>query len=330
MKRWEVYTLIVLAALGAWAVVLYPPGTRVVRQERNPTPTADPTSEATVPVTLLFVGDIMLSRSVGDMMTVRSDWSWPFAAVASVTHAADLAFANLETTISMRGSVNGCGYCFRADPRVMEGLVFAGFDVLSVANNHMWDYGLPALEDTLSSLAANDIDAAGGGRVLNEARGPVIRTVRGTRIAYLAYTNILPASAQAAEARAGVNLYDPTRMTEDITRARSQADVVVVSFHTGTEYEPIHNADQERIYHGAIDAGADIIIGHHPHVVQDIEKYNGKWIAYSLGNFIFDQNWSDETRRGLMLTVTVIDGRITDVASRSVDISKRYQASLGR
>jgi len=239
-------------------------------------------------------------------------------------------FANLETTISERGTQNGCGYCFRADPKVVGGLVFAGVDVVSMANNHIWDYGRPALEDTLDYLAANDLSAVGAGRSLEEARGPVIRTVAGTRIAYLAYTNLLPASAQATDDHAGANIYDAGRMSEDITRARTIADVVVVSFHTGTEYETAHNPEQERIYHAAIDAGADMVVGHHPHVVQDIEQYKGKWIAYSLGNFIFDQNWSAGTRKGALLKVIVTDGEISSVATMSVDISAQYQVSSGK
>jgi poly-gamma-glutamate synthesis protein (capsule biosynthesis protein) len=206
--------------------------------------------------------------------------------------------------------------------------VYAGADVVSLANNHMWDYGLPALEDTLGYLATNDISAAGAGRTLEEARGPIVRTVGGTRIAYLAYTNILPESALATDVRAGVNLYNAIRMVADIARARTLADIVVVSFHTGTEYEVRHNADQERIYRSAIDAGADLVVGHHPHVVQDTERYKGKWIAYSLGNFVFDQNWSDATRQGMLLDVSVQNGEIVAVATRSVDISKQYQAML--
>ena len=114
-------------------------------------------------------------------------------------------------------------------------------------------------------------------------------------------------------------------MTQQVAQARKVADVVVVAFHTGTEYEPLHNARQERIYHAIIDAGADLVVGTHPHVVQDVESYNGKWIVYSLGNFVFDQNWSDETRKGLMLSVTVQSGHITEMTQIPVEISKQYQ-----
>ena len=324
MKRWQVCVIVLLLAACAWTVVSY--GRRDVDiVKRVPVSSPIPALQS---VTLLFTGDIMLSRSVGDQMMALHNWQWPFERIASVTRAADLTFGNLETTISTRGAKRGCGYCFRADPKAVEGLVRAGFDVLSVANNHIWDYGPDAFTDTLRYLAVNDISVTGGGRNAVEARAPVVRTVRDTRIAYLAYTDILPASAGALASRAGANIWDEQRMKEDVARARSLADVVVVSFHTGTEYEPLHNATQERIYHAIIDAGADLVVGTHPHVVQDVERYNGKWIAYSLGNFIFDQNFSDETRKGLMLSVAVSGGHITDVSRIPVDISKDYQVTI--
>lgn len=316
MRHWQVLVLVLAAGAAAWVTVAYPPGSRTFTQQNQGAATSPPATPDRVG-TLLFVGDIMLSRSVGDAMVARNDWVWPFARIASVTAAADLTFGNLETTVSVRGEQLGCGYCFRADPRVVGGLRAGGFDVLSVANNHIWDYGPDAFSDTLRHLSAADIAPVGAGRA------PLLRTVAGTRVAYLAYTDLLPASACTG----GVNCYDPVRMPEDIAAAAAAADVVVVSFHTGTEYQP-PDERQRRIYRAAIDAGADLVVGHHPHVVQATERYQGGFIAYSLGNFIFDQTFSAETMRGMLLTVTVADGRIAAIASSSVAISRQYQASL--
>lgn len=331
MRAWQFIVVLVLSASAVWLVISYPAHPRTIEYAlESPARVTETPKAASKSVSLMFAGDVMLSRSVGDTMLRLGNWNWPFANIASQTSVPDVMFVNLETPISLRGVAGGCGYCFRTDPRAIQGLVFAGIDVVSLANNHAWDYGLPALEDTLSYLAANDVSVAGAGRTLTEARGPVIRTVNGTRIAYLAYTDLLPVSAAATDVRAGVNEFDEGRMIEDISRARPQADVVIVSFHTGTEYETMHNTKQQHVYHAAIDAGADLVVGHHPHVVQDIERYNGKWIAYSLGNFIFDQNFSLATRMGMILDVTVTDGSIVNVATRSVDISKQYQASMSK
>lgn len=327
MKRWQVYVIVVLLAAAAWAVASFPPGSRVVRSISVivPSPTPRPVPRNAAPVKLLFTGDIMLSRSVGATIVASGDWRWPFEKIASVTSAADITFGNLETTISERGVKGGCGFCFRSDPRVIQGLTAAGFDVLSVANNHIWDYGRVAFTDTLGYLESVGIGPVGGNTDETRARAGIIREVRGTRIAYLGYTDLLGSSTMAGPDRPGINVYDAERMKADVTAAKALADVVVVSFHTGTEYELLHNAHQEMIYHAIIDAGADLVVGTHPHVIQDIERYNGKWIAYSLGNFVFDQNFSLPTRQGMMLSVTVIGGKISDVAQIPVDISKQYQ-----
>jgi poly-gamma-glutamate synthesis protein (capsule biosynthesis protein) len=277
---------------------------------------------------LMFVGDIQLSRAVGDHLIRIDDWSWPFARIASATQEADVMFGNLESVVSDRGGTAGCTYCFRADPRVIEGLTGAGFDVLSVANNHAFDYGRDAFADSLARLEAAGIVPVGGGITAARAREPAVFTVGDTSIAYLAYTDLLPAAACAVEGNPGVNCADAGRMADEITKADAMADLVVVSFHTGTEYGPVHDLRQERIYRAAVDAGADVVIGHHPHVIQDTERYRDGVIFYSLGNFIFDQGWSAPTMLGMLVDITVRDGAIEDIATRSVDISSRYQASL--
>lgn len=278
--------------------------------------------------TLLFAGDIMLSRSVGDLLAAKGDWRWPFRSIASVTAGADLAFANLETTVSTRGITAGCVYCFRADPRVVAGLTYAGFDVLSVANNHIWDYGAVAFTDTLANLASAGISAVGGGENGHAARAPIIRTVGTARVALLGYTNLLPASACAGEHKPGANCFDATTMAADIAGVRKQADIVVVSFHAGEEYHPEASDWQRRTYRAAVDAGADLVIGHHPHVPEPLERYGNGWIVYSLGNFIFDQNFSEETMRGLMLSVTLKGAAIDAVQELPIAISRQYQPSL--
>lgn len=319
--------LIGCAALGWAAAVLLRTMPREMVQLSRPVPSPTVVPASTASVSLVFVGDMMLSRSVGDAMARRDDWLWPFRIIASVTREADLAFGNLETTISLRGAPAGCGYCFRADPRVTQGLVYAGFDMLSVANNHIWDYGADAFADTLAAVAATPMQAVGGGLDATSARSLVVRNAGNLRVGFLAYTNILPASACATGARGGAHCYNAETFTTEIASASGDADVLVVSFHAGDEYQP-HNAFQERVYRAAIDAGADLVIGHHPHVVQDVERYHGGVIAYSLGNFIFDQLWSAETMRGMMLRVTYVSGVLRRVEQIPLALDRQFQTSL--
>lgn len=303
MRIWQFVIIIILLLAAAGAVLAFPPGSMTISQNSQ---FASPSQTPDLRIlTLFFVGDVMLSRSVGEVMAARQDWLWPFRQVASLSAEADLTFGNLETTISTRGVQSGCGYCFRADPKVVQGLTYMGFDIMSIANNHTHDYGPDAFTDTLTYLRSSGISPVGYGE-------SAIRTVNDTRVAYLAYTYPL----------------NQARITVDIASMRPQADVLVVSLHNGTEYEMTHNAEQERIYQSAIDSGADLVIGSHPHVVQEVVQYKNGWIAYSLGNFVFDQNWSAETMRGLALSVQIQNKKVIHIQSIPVNISRQYQPSF--
>ncbi len=274
--------------------------------------------------TMIFVGDIMLSRSVGALMKEKGNYTLPFLNVGEFLRSADLAFGNLENPISSRGINVGSKYSFRADPNVIQGLTYAGFDVLSIANNHMWDYGRQAFLDTMSNLSQAGIDFTGGGHDIEEAHRPVIKDVKGTKVAFLAYTEFLQ-NVKAGADSAGVTNFNLEQIKKDIMAAKQQSDLVVLSFHWGEEYQTKHNQKQEQFAKAAIDAGADLIIGHHPHVVQEVERYRNGWIAYSLGNFVFDQTFSKETTSGLALRVAIKDSNIENVEKIKISISKDYQ-----
>lgn len=274
---------------------------------------------------LLFAGDIMLSRGIGTIMRKRKDVDYPFALIATTTRSADLTFANLESPISDRGANMGSIYSFRADPETVRGLIDAGFDVVSTANNHAWDYGGDAYTDTLALLDEAGIGHAGGGVDHAAAHTPVIRTVNGTRFAFLGYTNLIPRGVTAGDAHPAVAFLDMDTVKQDIVAAKEAADVVIVSYHWGEEYKTAHNAWQEDIAHQTIDVGATLVIGHHPHVAEEVEHYHGGYIAYSLGNFIFDQNFSADTHRGLMLSVVFENGKIKTVTPIEVDFTDTFQ-----
>lgn len=277
---------------------------------------------------MIFVGDIMLSRSVGDLMKEKGDYKFPFLKVSEFLKRADITFGNLENPVSLGGVRVGSIYSFRADPKTIEGLTYSGFDIVSIANNHIWDYSREAFMDTLRYLKDVGIDYVGGGNNFDEAHNGVIRNVRDVKVSFLAYTDLIPKGVSATKDSAGVSFLDLDQMVIDIQKAKSLSDIVVVSFHWGDEYKTEHNLTQESIAKSAIDAGASLIIGHHPHVVQEVEQYKDAWIAYSLGNFIFDQTFSQATMSGLALRVNIEEGRISTVERINIDISRSYQASL--
>lgn len=280
------------------------------------------------PIRILFVGDIMLSRMVGREMEKRNDYLYPFRLAAEEIQKVDLTFGNLEGPISARGNNQGSIYSFRADPKTVEGLAYAGFDVMSVANNHIWDWGRLALEDTITFLREKRIDTVGAGRNEAEANAPVIREVKETKIAFLAYTNLYPKSLEARVSSTGISHSDREKIIAQIKQAKQETDIVIVSLHWGDEYQEKANASQRELAHALIDAGADLVIGHHPHVVQEVEKYKEGWIAYSLGNFVFDQTFSEETMKGLAVVAVIKDKKIADLEKRQVIISRSFQPAF--
>ncbi len=275
-------------------------------------------------IRMVFVGDIMLSRNIGETIAKKKDPTFFFASTTEFLKSADITFGNLENPVSTRGIRSGSIYSFRADPQTLQGLTSAGFNVVSIANNHIWDYGKQAFKDTLSNLLENDIGAVGGGENYAEAHTPKILVVGKTRIAFLAYTNLISPKLGLASSTPAISRYDDTILQTDITEAKKVSDFVVVSFHWGDEYQTKHNPEQERVGKFVIDAGANLVIGHHPHVVQEVEEYNGGYIAYSLGNFIFDQNFSKDTKHGLALVVTLKDDKIISVDKKEVSFADGY------
>lgn len=311
-------TLLVIALLATGIGIIA--GAFLMRHQK---PLAQTTREE---ITMVFVGDIMLSRNIGEIMAEKKDYRFHFLKIASTTKTADIAFANLENPISLRGIRSGSVYSFRADPKALEGLKYAGFDAVSIANNHIWDYGKQAFKDTLANLSESGIVAVGGGESYEEAHAPKIIEVGGMRIAFLGYTNLISASLGLASSTPAVARFDDKILKTDIARAKKISDFIVVSYHWGDEYETKHNAEQERIAKLAIDLGANLVIGHHPHVVQEeVEEYKDGLIAYSLGNFIFDQNFSKDTSHGLILEVVVKDNKIVSVTQKRIAFNDDYQ-----
>lgn len=325
MKR-AIAFLIVAAALFVGGYIVAPPKSELIspaKEEPKPEAPAAPKY-----ATMLFVGDIMLSRSVALRMREHDDMLYPFRLAADTLRAADITFGNLENPVSLRGVKVGSIYSFRANPNVLEGVSFAGFDALSVANNHMWDYGREAFLDTLDYLKEEGILAVGGGKDYEEAHAPKVLTAGDAKVAFLGYTDLISKTLGKPESAPAIARPDIETIKADIARAKEEADLVVVSFHWGDEYQTKHNTEQEELAHEVIDAGANIVVGHHPHVVQELEGYNGGYIAYSLGNFIFDQPFSEETMKGAVLEITLKGKEIADAGLLPISINDTFQPSF--
>lgn len=281
-------------------------------------------------VTLLAVGDIMLSRNVAAKMVKYQNWTYPFLKTANLLKSADITFGNLETAITAGRTIKTGEMVFRTDPKAVEGLKFAGFDVLSLANNHTPNFGETGLKDTFQYLSAAGIAYIGAGENIAAARQPVIKEVQGLEFAFLAYNdnNVVPPSYFAGDQRAGTVFMDREKMKEDVFKAKQTADFVIVSMHAGVEYQPKASERQKDFARQAIEAGAALVLGHHPHVIEPMEKYKDGYIFYSLGNFIFDQMWSLPTRQGLMATITFTPSGISEITYQPVIIEDYAQPRL--
>lgn len=258
-------------------------------------------------ISLSFVGDVMLAGSATDTLQ-RHGYNYPFAATTAELRRSDLVVGNLEAPLTEGGrEFHAKRFRFRAAPAAAAALKRAGFSVMTLANNHMMDFGAEGLRDTISHLNRNGIAFAGAGPSISDARREAAVTVRGQTVAFLAYSLTQPIEFFAADGRPGTAPGYAGHYLADIRRVRGSADHVVVSFHWGQERATMPSPYQIEAAHRAIDAGADIVIGHHPHVLQGIEIYRGKPIFYSLGNFAFGSR-SPSADRSIIARVTLGEG----------------------
>ena len=244
------------------------------------------TAHAEPTVSIVFVGDVMLADHPGQLIKQGRD---PFAPFAHILDSADVRVANLECVIAQSGKAEDKPYTFRAHPRVLK-LLKRHVDAVSVANNHSGDFGRTAFAEMLDRLDQTKLPFFGGGRNQGQAHTPLLIERQGLRIALLGYDEFFPRSFEAGDQHPGVAWSEDEHVVLDIRRAREvhHADIVIPFMHWGEEHQPRANDRQRELARLMIDAGADAVVGTHPHVVQDIELYQGKPIVYSLGNFIFD------------------------------------------
>ena len=267
---------------------------------------------ATTSATFIFGGDVMLGRAVRDQIVKRgsNNGSWVTSGIASQFKAANLALVNLESPFAP-GPALGYGMVFRADPKHVTALTGAGIDVVSFANNHSRNQGITGIKTTLDTLKKNNIAVAGAGLTGKSAFAPVYVNAGPYKVAVFAYTYDQHTTSDSTGATiAGFNTMELGR---GIRAAKKQGYFVVVNMHAGTEYTLNVTAQQKNFAHSAINAGADLVVGEHPHWAQGVEIYRGKPILYSLGNLVFDQPWSLFTQQGVVAKITVTDGKVKKI-----------------
>ena len=285
--------------------------------------------------TLWAAGDIGLDRMVAKVVTLEhkgvdypysggtariaqlvccSPFGWKVPVVAKTGHpgtmrdliqSADIALANMEESAPNHFSYHPHGTVFTGNPALLAGVARAGVDVASCASTHIGDGGRPGILETVANMKRYGIAAFGCGPNLAAARRPAWFTIDGVRVAILGYDGISSRYYGAGQHTIGDAPLNGTYIRQDVAAARAAgAQVVIVFPHWGTEYTFGPTSQQQRLAHLAIDSGADMVIGNHPHWVQSLEVYKGKPIWYALGNFTFDQSWSEQTLEGVTLELT--------------------------
>ena len=270
---------------------------------------ADTEEAENEPIEIVFAGDVMFERSIEDTIQEHGP-HYPFEEVRPCIQAADYAIVNLETAVTEGGEPEPKQFTFRTGPESLEGLAYAGFDAVSLANNHAMDYGKEGLKDTFHALDAAGIGYVGAGVDKNEAYEPHVIEIGGTVIHLHAYSQVLPTTDwYAREEQPGIaSGYQKQRVTDAIEASDQVADYVLVYMHWGTE-RTLEPEEATREYALKMtEAGADAVIGAHPHVLQGVEYVNGKPVAYSIGNFLFPDYVSGVTAETGLLSVELEDG----------------------
>ncbi len=257
-------------------------------------------------INLLAVGDISLSRNVAAQIDKHDNPDFPFSSLGDLLLSTDFNFGNLESPFSGSEHYPSTGsIIFNAPPRNIDGLKKYQFKALNLANNHVLDQGIDGLKYTLKYLPENGLYTFGAGLDQPQAWKPLITEIKGIRVAFIgaSYSSINDGGVKTNDYVARIQ--DLEKLNTSIADAKKTADFVIVSMHAGQEYTRQPDKDQTTFAHAAVEYGADLVIGHHPHWIQTIENYQGKYIFYSLGNFIFDQMWSIETTEGLSLLLNL-------------------------
>lgn len=264
--------------------------------------------------TVVLVGDILLDRGVREKITQKG-YAYPYDEIADEIRKADIAFGNLECPITERGipALKKNTLLFRADRKNATELRSAGFDILNLANNHTMDYGREGMSDTIEALGKAGIITVGAGKDRDSAHKPVYINHSGITIGFLGFSCFPTEGYFYFEDRPDVSQVVLENLSKEVRDAKSNCDFLIVSFHWGREFDYYPVESQKIAAHIALDSGADVIAGHHPHVLQGIEMYKGKPVFYSLGNFVFDRQEPIGTDETILLKLNLKGKRLSKV-----------------
>ncbi len=288
-------------------------------------------------IIITATGDIMLGRGVGSRLN-NYGIEHAYKNLKGEFDRGDILFGNLENPISNRGrKLPGKGISLRADPSMIQVLTNSGFDIVSLANNHILDYDSEALLDTFKILNEKNIGYVGAGENIDEARKPYIFRIKNKTIAFLAYdefahyyySNSYKRRFEATETLSGTAPMNKEIILEDVKNIRDKVDIILVSLHWGIEDTNYTSKEQRSLAHLLIDNGVDGILGHHPHVIQAIEIYENKPIIYSMGNYIFDQN-HENNKQGMIISLIIHNGKIRSVEALPIYIKDKIEPMIAQ
>lgn len=251
---------------------------------------------------MAFVGDVIFASTV-ETLLLKNGYDYPYRDLKEELSRPDLTVANLESPVTTRGEEQKKEYTYRSKPEALKAFRQAGFDIVNLANNHIMDYGADGLLDTLGYLDKEGILRTGAGADADEAYKPVIVEKNGVKLAFLGFSHKVPDDTwKAGTKKPGTaELYSTKRALAAVSAAKKQADLVIVMAHWGEERHDRPEEKHRVMARSFIDEGADLVIGSHPHVLQSLELYKGKYIAYSLGNFLFTTNTFKPTWETIVL-----------------------------
>ena len=285
-----------------------------------------PTSE---PMTFMATGDILMGWYVHEAYLKTRGPLYPFERVRDTLRSADITFADFENSTPAGGVSNYTAFAFGAAPDSVLGLRDAGIDVVNIANNHMGDYGLDAVADTIDNLRRYGIGYVGAGKTRSEARSPWITSTKGITVAILGYNEIPPDAYAATETRPGTAWLEVDNVLKEVKQAKALGNFVIVALHMGNEYTAHPNARQQEIARSVAEAGADLIIGDHPHVVQALGFFGKTFVTYSLGDFVYVQPGSPATGEAAILRAVIDGGSLKqiDLVPVYIDRAQPYAMS---